>query len=509
MEHKMEHYKNLVGWLCGKEVHVHTKSLMLPESVISDFIKQFNMLETMREICTLSNVLFLPNGIVSYFGIPYNDNTLCDAIILTAKYASIDGKKKPNEKGIQLILQIALGVEEARIRDDLSPREMVMKIAYEQFRLQERPMNSIGRMWCIFTKIWPTLGSKIDPIKDIETEIGVSYQSIIYFGMAMAGSDQGYVLEYDENTLKEVANEFMQPLEKDSHKKFLDWISCDRSKFISNAVPPVYIRHPVLNSGLKRPQGDLDVYFAPSPNNIIARISTGIYYDLIDKYNLGGGDNEFKVDFGNAFEKYVGLLLTEYLTSYSISGEIKYGSKKQQCSSVDFFVRKDNTVLLIEVKQSSIFADAKFSGDSKKIAKSFTGNVLKAVKQLSTTEKDIIGKKYKALSNYENCVTILKLVVVADPIYNANSVAKSILELEHNVDAHDIGFINISDLEELLDLQDFEQSLFALLNEKQSKEMNMDFKEFILSKFPDVIREMRFIKKNYNEVMGGFIKTAG
>lgn len=496
----MDSNTRLIGWLCGKAVHVHHKSLHFKEASIKEFYKSYNTLCTMKRICSLSKQLFMPKGIIEFCGVPYNDNTICEALILTAKYSASDGPNEPNDQGLEIILRIALGLEESRLSSNLTPVEIAMKIAYDQFRLQESPMNAIGRMWHILNDVWNKVPEqKTNPLKAIEEIVGIPYKLVIAFGLALSNCEHGYTFEFTPQEIESMEIAYGIGISAESSKRFLNWISCDIPKYLTCSIPPVYIRYPILNSGII-PNGFISpLYFTPSPNNIISRISTGIYFDLIDKNNMGGGINQFKIEFGYAFEIYVGELLKESLGSFEIFPEIEYGPKKAKKKSVDFFIKKGTTLILVEVKQSSVFADAKFTGKREAIAKSFSTNIVKSIAQLRNTEKDIFN--VPELVTFKACSSIIKMVVVADPLYNANSFAKALLLSENNIDAKDIDFINITDLEIILDLQEESQSFFELLLSKHFTDNDMDFNEYILKTYPNKDRNLRFIKKLYNSAI--------
>jgi hypothetical protein len=388
----------------------------------------------MKEICLLAKPLFLGDSVCGFEGIPYHDNTLSDALVLCCRYSDQNGKLKPSKNGLKRILQIALGIEEDRMIKGATPVEIAMNVAYEQFRLQETPLNSIGRMWHILNNVWNTVPDQsIAPLSEIMAITGLSYSCIICYGMAAASCDQGFIAEYSDETTEELEASMKAGFTIGSHHKFLQWISCNLADFSSISTPPAYVRHPVVNSGIIPPGCTLPIHFSGSPNGIISRVSSGIYFDLIDRFNKGGNKNQFKTEFGYAFEKYVGEYLSEYLPSYEIVSEIEFGPKKARVKSVDYFVKKGNTLILIEVKQSSIFAAAKFGGTIDDISDSLSSNIEKAIKQLNLTFQNL--KIFSEFSQFSSCSDVLKLVVVGDPLYNANNIIKLILESENNVSA--------------------------------------------------------------------------
>jgi hypothetical protein len=307
-----------LGSFCGKNILV-TDTIKLSESECQSFFSQFNFLELARKICSLSSNLFLSEKVEQFKDVPYTDRTLCEAVILAAKYARNEKLTTPTDDGLRLVLRIASGEEEKNLLKHSDALEMMTLVSYEQFR--ESPMHMVSRAWCLFTDAWPSRNT-IQPLKEIESIVGISYRSILFF--AMAALKDGYLFPYDNPS--ELSPFFGENLQEDSHLKFLDYFSSRKTDWVNRSVPPAYISKPILNSE-KIPVGKNEVvYFVPAVNYLYARVTTGIYHDLSNFYNRGAKKNLFREEFGHAFEKYVGMLFDFYLTSFDISREILYGN---------------------------------------------------------------------------------------------------------------------------------------------------------------------------------------
>jgi hypothetical protein len=490
----------LQGNLSGKRIFTHTSSLHWSDNEISQFMRNFNAFETNFKICNLSNQLFKREGICHFQDVPFHDTILCEAIILTIKYANLNGGIVPSDSALKTILQICLGIEEDTLQAIESPKGKMMKLAYDQFTSQENPHNTIGRMWHVLNSSWNSVeNQRVNPIEEIEIITGIPYKGALYYGLAFASDKQGSIVEYGSDIVENLERAFQIGLAPDSHNKFLKWISCTKSEFTKNEPIPAYIRYPVLNSELTPAGCASPVFFAPSPNNIISRVSTGIYFDLIDKFKSEDGrSNPFKTEYGYAFEKYVGEILHEYLKSFDISPEIEFGPKKSRVKSVDYFALKNGNLILIEVKQSSIAAPAKFSGDIDDISAALKTNTEKAVKQLKLTEGQLTTAT--ELAKYSECKEIVKIVVMADPLYNANNLIKSILKENNEIDSGDIHFMNITDFEDLLDAQEESQSLYEIMQNKTLQYPDLDFKEYIQIIYRGIEKKRKIQTKNFNEV---------
>lgn len=150
---------------------------------------------------------------------------------------------------------------------------MMTLASYEQFR--DSPMHMVSRAWCLFTDAWPSKNT-IQPLKEIESIVGISYRSILFF--AMASLKNGYLFPYDNSS--ELSSFFGEKLQEDSHLKFLNYFSSKKADWVNRSVPPAYISKPILNSEEIPVGQNKVVYFVPAVNYLYARVTTGIYHDL-------------------------------------------------------------------------------------------------------------------------------------------------------------------------------------------------------------------------------------
>ena len=476
------------GSFCGKNILV-TDTIKLSESECQSFFSQFNFLELVRKICSLSSNLFLSEKVEQFKDVPYTDRTLCEAVILAAKYARNEKLTTPTDDGLRLVLRIASGEEEKNLLKHSDALEMMTLVSYEQFR--GSPMHMVSRAWCLFTDAWPSRNT-IQPLTEIESIVGISYRSILFF--AMAALKNGYLFPYENPS--ELSSFFGENLQEDSHLKFLDYFSSKKAEWINRTVPPAYISKPILNSEEIPVGKNRVVYFVPAVNYLYARVTTGIYHDLSNHYNNGAKRNLFREEFGYAFENYVGMLLDYYLTSFEISREIVYG--KGQNKTVDFFLKKDNELVLVEVKQSGIFSNAKFLGDHRCASNNLKNSVGKAIEQIRVT-KNLMANGLLELSAYKNCNVVHSLVVLYDHLYNANSICKDLLKSEYGK-LDDVSIINISELESFLDLQNQNQDFIEILKNKAVNYPTYDFNELWAHAYKDRIDNKTFLKKYYKQV---------
>ena len=92
------------------------------------------------------------------------------------------------------------------------------------------------------------------------------------------------------------------------------------------------------------------------------------------------------------------------------------------------------------------------------------------------------------------------MIVVNDPLYNANDLCRKIIS-NSGLIVNDIYVINISDLEDFLDLQKPKQDFWSVLKNKQNGRENYDFKEYLSEHYDYSQKDNRFLEKFYREVI--------
>jgi hypothetical protein len=387
--------------------------------------------------------------------------------------------------------------------------EILMKLGYRQFRYQEPLFNLLARSCYIYFELWNNVpkASDLNVLEEIKNIIGVPYHVAIAFVMALVGNKDGYFFPYSKKELLAFGYALGEELDENCHVRFLKWCSSEYKTYHDHRsfLNPLYL-FPIIDTKTK-PRNDLEnVFIIASYINLYHKITTGIYYCLIDKFNYGSAKNVFKEKYGYVFESYVGILLKEHLKEWTIVPEIRYKKGKNFIDSVDWLVMKNDKLLLIEVKQSSVFLKSKMLAKLDIIKQDLKKTLIKAVKQLERTYTDIKLKSFPELSQFFDVNEIRMLIVTNDPFYNANSIGKKLIAEEiHKID-FDYDIINICEFETLLDNQLKSESLFDILSYKNLTQKEMDFKEYILEMYPNGIGQMHFLKIYYDKYFSRFTK---
>ncbi len=216
-----------------------------------------------------------------------------------------------------------------------------------------------------------------------------------------------------------------------------------------------------------------------------------MYFQLCDRFNKGGKDNEFKTNYGPVFQEYVGELLRFYFNSWEVIPEIRYKKNRNEYDTVDWLVHKDDKLILIEVKQSALSAKSKYTPKEENILADLKQNVFKAIEQLTKTEQDIRQNSYKELAPFKKVTKFAKLVVIRDSLYFANYLAKS--AFGNRVKKYDYQIVNITEFEALLSVQRQHENLFDIITEKNRSDNEKDFNEYLYENYPDADFNIEFL----------------
>jgi hypothetical protein len=190
----------------------------------------------------------------------------------------------------------------------------------------------------------------------------------------------------------------------------------DYEKFRFN---PLWLKPAIIPDSNPKPDSS-QVYITPIPALIYRRVTTGLYFTLSD-YFKENNKKPFRKTFGEVFQEYVGLLLQKAVGESNVQQEWRYGSKKYPKDTPDWFVIQNGTAVLIEVKQSGLYLNAKKWGQLGEIKKDLTRNIRAGVDQMWEFENDIRNGLY-TVPDWLNGIEITeRLVVTYDRPYLVNS----------------------------------------------------------------------------------------
>jgi hypothetical protein len=211
------------------------------------------------------------------------------------------------------------------------------------------------------------------------------------------------------------------------------------------------------------------------------KLTYGVYYDMLEKYKKPNGNNLFKTIYGKVLQDYIGILLKNHFRKWHIIPEIEYRKQNNTIFSVDWFLKRGKALILIEVKQSAIYAEAKYNGNLEELKRGIEQNILKAIKQLDNTEQDILSHAYNEFSIFNSVQETRKLIIVGDAFYNGNFIVN---ELYGDIlNKSNIQIMSVSELELALSWQEKHETLFYILRDKINSGRNgYDFRDYLVTK---------------------------
>jgi hypothetical protein len=495
---KMDPFGNFLG----KNLFRVDAGIECEEKDVVLYLSKINRLSALRTVARVSPQLFNPKGINKVGGFPVTEDIFINAIKYIVNHTDEIGGRTFTPEDFILLIRMCFKLFDKDFGAKLDPFEVMIKISYNQFRYQENPFNILSRSLYLYRKLWTRVdkGNEISVLKEIESIIGIPYDAAIAYCIALVGNKDGYFFPDQKEAIEEISRLLKHKITDIEHNQFLDWISYDYSgiKNHDGLVNPFILR-PVINTKCEPEQGKGRLFVVASCSNLFFKISDGIYFPLIDRFNKGGSDNKFKEVFGYVFQEYIGDLLKFYLKTPDVKAEIKYTKNKNKIDSADWFVVYGESMIIIEVKQSSIFLKSKALAKTADIKNDLNKTLTKAAIQLLRTKNDIISGKFPELSEFSSVKTFKLLIVTSDPLYSANSFCKQFIAKEVSLKEDEFDIININELEYLMDNQTDGNSFLDILENKSTNFTNHDFREFLFQLFPKGLGERKFLKKYYEE----------
>lgn len=206
-------------------------------------------------------------------------------------------------------------------------------------------------------------------------------------------------------------------------------------------------------------------------------------------------DSRAMAFFGRLFEKYIQNLTQEATKEgYSYIEEFTYGKNNKKSS--DAYIRKDNSLLVIEAKGFSVLLDCMIKNESveKNNNRMFANPIIQADTCLAT----VIEVK-------PEFVGIEDAYIISVTIDNINAVPDYYNEIYKNVEAEKkckktkyyFNF-NIEEYEMLMYLVEQQQDIFDLLKEYYENEKLKPFSNYLRQKYPET-KMTSFMESLYQE----------
>jgi hypothetical protein len=236
------------------------------------------------------------------------------------------------------------------------PLNLIIRMFYQQLPGQQRiPLQCYGSA----SLLYETAGRGRDYSisNDFEEITGLSIKQFMQIGMALSSAKRGpfeTTGTLSQAWIDKGLDVGINILKKENIRNFLDVASCDYEKFRSTVDQTLlkvrenkfclYEFNPLKKYPFIKIHPER--WVAPNPDLVIDRITSGIYYDLLDERGKSFTDN-----FGLIFENYIGILLRSVYPNGKILKEKEYTVKRNKKKGpADWTILDNSCAILIECK---------------------------------------------------------------------------------------------------------------------------------------------------------------
>lgn len=471
---------------------------------ISQHLKKFRLYEALALIGKISAAnIFNQRELPHIKGIPIYDSVLAYITMELIKNSNDYRSKIMQVDDLLKAIDMYFGLPDPLIENDKDNIDgFFIRFGASQFDYDQAiRVNSISRTLMIYGDLWTRhqVAKKLDinnAISKISGLANVEEVMVLLF-LFMGGAKDGFFNFANFNDL--ASPQLKKYTSLDKQESFIEWVACNYKDFRTsydihlpialeyekNRFNPL-IKTPVLKTDKNLTQGNNEVFLTPVPRLLNFRITRGLYFDLSDLFNRKNGDNIFRSSFGYVFQEYVGILLQKSLTNKEIKPEFKYFINKESKDSPDWFVMEGNRAVVIEVKQSCLYLNAKSWGNIKTIKDNLKQTIGAAVNQFWKFEQALRNDPFnKELHDFKQIDTFEHLIVTYDSAYFSNSILREQIkqintDLPENYHWHTI---SIDELEYFLPMAG--KDVFELLEKKKADSYSdaMDFNEYCGQEF--------------------------
>ncbi len=461
---------------------------------IGQYLRKFKLNDALRLIGELSFRLFKShNGLQTIKGIPVFDGVLAYLSMRLIESSNDYRSKDMTVDDLLKAIDMYFGIPDPFQEDSENLQGFLIRFGASQFDYDREARHLLPRTLIIYKDLWTTVGNcnRVDISDAIKSFSALNLQEILVLSLAFSGRAEKvfFRLYEDIDRYSAIAKEYF---DINKQNAFANWISCKYSDFRSlskldmpSAIDyekfrfnPLWLKPAIIPVRNPKP-GSSQVYITPIPALIYRRVTTGLYFTLSD-YFKENNKKPFRETFGAVFQEYVGLLLKKAVGELNVQQEWRYGSKKYPKDTPDWFVIQNGTAVLIEVKQSGLYLNAKKWGQLGEIQKDLTRNIGAGVHQMWEFENDI-RNGLCTVPDWLNGIEITeKLVVIYDRSYFLNSVLRDeIRQLYPTIpESFHWHSISVEELEYFLGLASI--NLMDALKEKRldTEGDRMDFRDY-------------------------------
>lgn len=322
---------------------------------------------------------------------------------------------------------------------DSNPVFMMLRLVSSQFPFEPGRFSEFSRPALLFHEIPKQLQGLPDiPQFDFESKFqainNVSVLDFITTGFVISAASLGN-FAINKDYFKKTRKQGINIPDGQTVRYILNQLVADKFKLIevyetrknTDRRFRMYDFNPLLCYPVIRPcqnkqfsTSDKDFIHAPVPELVGSRISTGIFYQMYNAYTTSSR-TEFSEYFGHVFERYVGLVIENCITSEQLLSEadIRRFYPTNKGKAPDWILIDGSTLILFECKATR-FSRAAQAIASEEAVNSSLAQVKKGLKQLSSFIS-ACRSQVQELERFHNCTTFKPILVSLEPLHLINS----------------------------------------------------------------------------------------
>lgn len=487
------------GYLAGKEIITYASKggKKYSPDEIGQFLRKFQLSGALRLIGELSYQIFRSQEQhIVIKGILVSDGALAYiAMRLVEKTNDYHSKNITLDELLKAI-DMYYGLTDPVEVNNQNAEGSLIRFGATQFDYDRELRHTLPRTLILYRDLWNQIekAGEVDINRALNQLYGLKLEEILFFGFLFSSrTEKGFFRILDREEIEQLDNKLSLKIDWQKQSQFVNRISSSYQDFrtASKAESPPTIEHekfrfnPLITTPAivpdRNPQyWNSQVYITPIPRLLFERVTRGLYFELADHFRGNGKNNPFRTAFGSVFQEYVGLLLKKAVGENKVRTEWRYGSQKKPKDTPDWLIIEDKRAILIEVKQSGIYLEAKKWGDLAKIQDDLKKTIGSAVKQLWEFEQDIKSGYYSELNCLSDVEIVEKIVVIYDSSYFLNSTLRDrVRSINPNIpDDYHWHTISIADFEYFIGIAG--NKIFYSLEQKRINKDNdvMDFRDY-------------------------------
>ena len=487
---------------------------------IGQYLSEFKLNDALRLIGELSYEIFKSNkGLHTIKNIPVFDGVLAYLSMRLIESSNDDSHSKDmTVDDLLKAIDMYFGLPDPFQEDSDNLQGFLIRFGSSQLDYDREARHLLPRTLIIYENLWTKSGNcnQVDIANAIKSFSGLNLQEILVLSWAFSvTAKKGFFRLFED--VDQYPDTLKYYFDINKQNAFANWISWKYSDFRSRSrsdMPsdmdyekfrfnPLLLKPAIIPDCNPQP-GCSQVYITPIPALIYRRVTTGLYFTL-SEYFKENNKKPFRKTFGEVFQEYVGLLLQKAVGELNVQKEWRYFVKKNPKDTPDWFVIQNGTAVLIEVKQSGLYLNAKKWGRLGDIKDDLKRNIGAGVHQMWKFEDDI-RKGLCTVPDWLKGIEITeRLVVTYDRPYFVNSVLRDeIRQLYPTIpESFHWHSISVEELEYFLGIASI--NLMDALKEKRldTEGDRMDFKDYYSRKYSQDNCRNPYLYSVYDRFFGG------